>query len=259
MAQRIRRTARRQTVNGQVELLQQIAGRDKGEFLKLLPNALSNRSARVRDAAVRLVTEYRLTEAARLVERLLRDKNEDVRYDAAECVGFLQEGRKSSPSGLRDLLRDKSWLLRAQALENLALLEDNGALPDVVRLLSDEVPIVRSYAAGTVGMLGGLAYLKNLRRGLIREKHESARVGFYEALFLLGRREVLPEMLMLLQSSDYHVRCAVANALEAMPLRAPEAKLAIAALATANREPCAVADETTIRRVLKALRKHKSR
>lgn len=253
MAPRTSRAAKRQTVDGRIELLQRTAGRDKRKFFRLLTRAFSDRSPRVRDKAVLLVIEHKLKDAAQLVEPLLYDNNEDVRYDAAECIGILQRGRKSSPPGLRDLLWDTSAAVRAQALESLALLEDQGALPKVVRLLADEDPVVRSYAASTVGTLSGFSYLKNVRRGLIREKHELARVGFYEALFLLGKREVLPEMLMLLQSSDYHVRCSVANTLKVMPLRAPEVELAIAALAAANRKPRAVADETTTR-VLKALR-----
>jgi HEAT repeat protein len=254
MAQKTSRATKRQTVNGQVELLQQSARRDTKEFLKLLQTALSDRRPTVRDKAVLIVTEHKIKEAARLVEPLLSDNNDDVRYDAAECIGIIERGRKSSPPGLYDLLGDKRALVRAQAAESVALLEDQRALPKVVRLLSDEDPVVRSYAASTVGTLGGFAYLKNIRRGLVREKHELARVGLYEALFLLGEREAFPEMLKLLQSSDYHVRCSVANTLEVMPLAASEVELAITALVGASRKPCAVADQTTTRRVLKALR-----
>ena len=63
-----------------------------------------------------LVTEHRLGEAVQLVEPLLKDINEDVRYDAAECIGILQMGSKSSHQGLRDLLRDPSALVRAEAV-----------------------------------------------------------------------------------------------------------------------------------------------
>ena len=247
-------TLNRQSVEGRVEFLENTAAHNTKELVKLLPNALSDRSPAVRDKAILLVAEHKLTEAARLVEPLLHDNNQDVRYDTAECVGILQKGRRSSPSGLRDLLRDRSAVIRAQAAESLGLLEDRGALPKIARLLSDKDPVVRSYAASTVGTLEGYTYLNNIRRGLIREKHDLARVGFYECLFLLGERESFPEMLMLLRSSDYHVRCSVANTLEGMPLEAPEVELAITALAAASRKPCAVADKTTTRRVLKAFR-----
>src|SRR3981081_1933220 len=124
MTQRTGRTANRQTVGAQVELLRRTAERDTKEFLKLLPKALSHRSPTVRETAILLITEYRLAEAASLVEPLLCDKSKDVRYDAAESIGILQTGRKSSPHSLRDLLRDTSALVRAQAVESIALLED---------------------------------------------------------------------------------------------------------------------------------------
>jgi len=254
MPQKASNPAKTKTVSDRIELLQKTARRDKKKFFKLLTGAFSDRSPAVRDTAVLLVTKHRLNDAAQLVEPLLYDTNKDVRYDAAECIGILQRGRKSSPPGLRDLLRDHSAVVRAQALETLALLEDKGTLPKIVRLLSDGNPFVRSYAASAVGVLDGIAYLKNLSRGLSAEKYDLARVGFYEALFLLGKREIFPEMLALLESPDYHARCAVANTLEVMPLAGQEIKLATAALAAANRKPIAVADETTTRRVLKALR-----
>jgi HEAT repeat protein len=131
-------------------------------------------------------------------------------------------------------------------------LEDQRALPKIVPLLSDKDPVVRSYAASTVGTLGGSAYLKDIHRALVKEKDELARVGFYEALFLLGEPDVLPEMLKLLESSDYHVRCSVANSLEVMPLTTSDVHLAVTALLAASRKPCAVADQTTTTRVLKA-------
>jgi HEAT repeat protein len=244
---------KRRTVEERIKLLENTARHGKSEFFKLLSLALSDRSPSVRDEAVLLVTEHRLKRAAPLVEPLLYDDSEDVRYDAAECIGILQKGRNSSPPGLKDLLRDRSAVVRAQAVESLALLEDRSALPNVVLLLSDENPVVRSYAASMVGMLGGRAYLKIISRSLSRENHDLARIGLYEALFLLGKRKVLPAMLMLLESSDYRVRCSVANTLEVMPLRDAEVKVAIRALVAANRKPRAVADETTTRRVLQAL------
>jgi HEAT repeat protein len=254
MASKTSKTTKVQTVAGRVELLRKAAGHDQEEFLTILSKAFNDRSPTVRDTAVLVVIEHKLKDAAELVESLLRDNNENVRYDAAQCVGILQRGRKSSPPGLYRLLRDKRAIVRAQAVESIGLLEDQRALPKIVPLLSDKDPVVRSYAASTVGTLGGFVYLKNIRRGLVREKHELARVGFYEALFLLGERDVLPEMLKLLQSSDYHVRCSVANTLEVMPLATSDVELATTALLAASRKPCAVADQTTTSRVLKALR-----
>jgi HEAT repeat protein len=254
VALRARTVAKTQTVDEKVRALKRTAARNKREFFTLLPQALDDRSPKVRGNAVLLIAKHGYEDAAQLVEPLLYDRSESVRYDAAGSIGVLQRGSKSSPPGLLNLLRDSSALLRVQALENLAVLEDQGALPNVVPLLNDRNPIVRSYAASAIGELGGFAYFGNLLNGLASEKHERARIGFYEALFLLGKRELLPEMLGLLKSPSYQVRCAVANTLESLPLNTPEVRLAISALVDANRQPLAIADKTSIRRVLKGLR-----
>jgi HEAT repeat protein len=190
-----------------------------------------------------------------LVERLLTDESEEVRHDAAECVGFLSKGGKQPHKRLRALLRDKSALVRAQAAESLALIGDRGALLGIALLLADSDPMVRSYAAGTIADLGGSAYLKKIHSALTREKNDLARAGMLEALVLLGERFFLRDLLGLLKSSDYHVRCSVANALEFLPLSPSDRTLAIAALKRASREPLAIADGSTLKRVLRTLRR----
>ena len=237
----------------QQQLVKQITDDRMEEFFSTLSRALKSRSVKVRDAAILLVTEQKITEAGALIEPLLGDKSKRIRYNAAECLGILYEDSGRQLTGLRNLLQDPSDIVRAQALESLALLKDRRALPEIVPLLSDDDPVVRSYAAASVGVLGGVSYKKALRRNLKTDKEELARVGFYEGLFLLGEREALKEMLMLLQSQNYRVRCAVANTVESMPLSQGEVREAITYLASAGRKPLTVADKTTITRVLTEL------
>ncbi len=244
----------RRTVGDRIDFLERMAISGMPDLLKVLPGAFEDRSPTVRDKAVLLVTEHGLTEALPLVELLLRDNSEDVRYDAAECVGMLGKRGKSSHPGLRALLSDKSALVRAQAAESLALMGDQGALPKVARLLGDRAPFVRSYAAAAIGDMGGFKYLQRIRRVLRNEQSERARVGLLEALFRLGERGVLREFLGLLESPDYHIRCAVANALKLMPLEPSETQLALSALKKASGKPLAVADASTAKRVFRTLR-----
>lgn len=95
----------------------------------------------------------------------------------------------------------------------------------------------------TAGDLGGLKYLKKFRRGLESENSEGARAGFLDALFRLGDRDVLSEMLGLLESSDYQARCVVSVSLERTTMDDVKTRLAIAALTKANRNPIAVAEQ----------------
>lgn len=246
------------TIRDRIDALERLASGNTSAFLSKLRSALDDRSPAVRERAVLLVTEHGLTEASLLVERLLKDRNELVRHNAAECVGILGDNESPHP-GLRALLSDRSALVRAQAAESLGLVGDEGALPKLTRLLGDRTPYVRSYAASAIGYLQGFAHRKRIRQTLENEKSEVARVGMLEALFLMGERSTLPEFLGLLESSDYHVRCGVANALEVMPLDASETKVAVTALLKASRKPLGVADGSTMKRVLRTLRgKHKT-
>jgi HEAT repeat protein len=243
------------TVAGRVNLLEHIASTDTRAFRTMITSALADRSPAVRGKAVLLVTEHKITDVLPLVVRLLRDKSADVRYDAAESVGLLRRDTRTVYPALRSLLSDKSALVRIQAVESLALIGDQSALPKIVPLLSDHDPIVRSYAATTIADLNGSRYAKRVEKALRKERNDLARAGLLEALFLFGKRGTLPELLSLLTSRDYHVRCSAANALEFLPLKRSELTLAIDALRKASYKPMALADASTVKRVLKRLKR----
>jgi HEAT repeat protein len=247
------------TLGNKLEVLKRTARSDLPVFCGMLKQALADRSPSVRSQAVLLVTEHRLTGALPLVVELLEDRNSEVRYDAAECVGLIQKDTGIKYPTLRSLLSDGSYLVRAQAAESLALIGDNGALPDIARLLSDRDPMVRSYAAGAIADLNGTAYAKHIERALTKEKQEQARVGLLEAAFLFGRRDALEELLGLLRSRDYHVRCSAANSLEFLPLKRAERARAAEALNKAARSPLAFADASAMKRVLKRIRRPRLR
>lgn len=151
---------------------------------------------------------------------------------------------------------DKSFLVRIEAMESLAYLGDESALPAIANLLSYKNPLVRAYAARSIAALrGGRAYAQRLKNMLSLEKQESARAGLLEALFLLGEHETFTSLLGLLSSTDYRVRCAIANTLAEIPLDKNQRKAATLALMQAEQHAIAVADKTTVASTLKDLGK----
>ena len=120
-----------------------------------------------------------------------------MRLEAAEAVGRLGSGNSRPHEGLRLLLRDQSPLVRIQALESLGLLQDLEVIPQIVERLSDDDPLVRAYAARAVADLGGASYASAIEDALRTETNEHARAGLTEALFLLGKSELLVELLAL--------------------------------------------------------------
>ena len=249
------RAATAGTVVDRAEALKRAASTDLPKFQRELLRSIADRSPSVRGQAVLLVSEHGLVDALPLVLPLLRDSNAEVRYNAAECVGLLQINTGQVYATLRALLSDKERLVRIQAAESLALIGDRGALPKLAQLLSDRDSVVRSYAATAIADLNGSAYARDVEKALRAEKEELARVGLLEASYRFGRREVLGELLSLLRSDDYHVRCAVANALEFLAVRRSERTLVFSALKRAARAPLAFADGSSAKRVLRQLKR----
>jgi HEAT repeat protein len=243
------------TVEYRLAILEHAASSQKtGMPVELLTRAMHDPSPSVRSKAVQIASQFDMKAAIPFVEQLLSDRSEQVRLGAVGCLGLLGEGSTASCTKLRALLKDPSFLVRIETLETLVQLGDQDALPAVSRLLCDENPLVRAYAARSIAGLDGTSYGQAIYDALAAEKEDSARVGFLEALFLLGNRDVFEALLRDLAATDYRVRCAVANALEDMPLSAAEASQATQALEHAEANALGKADRSTAARVLAALR-----
>ncbi len=227
---------------------------EDAERLRLLALALRDRSPKVRSTAIEKITEHQGRDSLPLVESMLSDPNDMVRYDAVESVGQLLDGDGVPHDGLRSRLTDRSALVRIQALESLAQVGDRGSLPLVVNLLTDANSLVRSYAAGTIAGLDGSEYIQAIESVLSTETDERAFVGFFEALLRFGKREVYEAFLGLLASPDYRVRCAVANNLGWLPLDRGQMDRAITSLSAAHQDAIGFADRTTIEGVLDRLK-----
>lgn len=243
------------TVDERAAVLDSIHSTEGAAEVRLLEKAVCDRSPWVRLKAIDVISKLTASSALPLVESLLKDRSERVRYQAAKCLGHLLEDRGVSHQGLRLLLDDKSPLVRIEAIESLVLLNDRTSLALLSSKLADSDPLVRAYAARALGEMEGDSYVHAVEMALLSEADDSARAGMMEALLLLGRREIYPAFLELLNSSDYRVCCAVANGLDGLPLDRAQLKRGIAALSTAYQTGIGVADRATVGRVLNRLRR----
>jgi HEAT repeat protein len=245
---------KRPNVVERVERLQAKAAGDADVFLKALTVAASDRSVTVRWIVMDELEKAELYAGLSLAEAGLKDKSHMVRASAAKCVGTLLGGSGAAHAGLQLLLTDPDWVVRDDAQESLGWIGDQGALPQIARLLEDEEPVVRSHCATVLADLGGKPYKKLLKAHLAVETAEHPQAGFLTALINLGERALLPRLLEYLESGQYIVRCATANYLGHIDLSASEKRLAVKALRKAEREPIARADQSTAQTVLKSLR-----
>lgn len=226
--------------------------RDRTKRALLLARWMEDPSPSIRSSAIQLAAESNDIAAVTNVEGLLHDPSEKVRVTALEYLGALGKGHGHL---VRALLTDRSILVRIEALETLSSLKDRTALPAIAKLLDDENPLVRAFAARAIAALRGRKYVSAIQNAMAIEKQDSARAGFLEALIHFGKWKLLEEFLQLLSSADYRVRCSVANALDSIPLNRIRMDSVVNALSRAKCASIGPADADCVARALTILRR----
>ena len=123
------------------------------EGLPAVERALSDRSARVRLAAVQGVYRLKGIESASSLIRMLSDEHEDVRRRAAACVGWLGEERLAAE--LLPLLDDESAFVRRIALGSLGNLKSSRAVGEIIELLDDPEESIQEKALDVLQIITG--------------------------------------------------------------------------------------------------------
>ncbi|HEX4321231.1 MAG TPA: HEAT repeat domain-containing protein [Acidobacteriaceae bacterium] len=226
---------------------------DKSQLINSLKRYLSDRSPYVRATALDVIRDQTLQELESQVLVLLSDRSKAVRYSATDCVGFLHADEGISATWLYPLLDDPDDMVRIEAIESLSQIDDQSALPLIARMLKDEAPLVRSYAATAIEDLDGAEFVQAIKNAMQVEADDRAKVGFAGALFYFGDASQFLVLLQLLSSPDYTTRCAAANTISSNKLTSEQMQLAFVALGHALHHPIARADQTTMERVLKDL------
>ncbi len=145
----------------------------------------------------------------RILITLTSNQSELIRYSALEALwGYNGEDVFQA---FVDRLKDSNEIVRISAVEALSNLRDIEAGKFLLEALLDEEEIVRREAAIGLGKLEDSSLAPLLQEYLQQEKSNTARVGFYIGLYLLGSKLHLNPLLNLLKDSSYQVRCAVAN------------------------------------------------
>jgi HEAT repeat protein len=245
--------APRKTVSQRIDALYALDTNGGAEFACGIAKALKDRSSNIRTNAVHLVKEHRIVDLLNEIEVCFTDPQWMVRTEAAVCFGDLAEQNGKPRPALRKLLKDPHWVVRIDAMESLAALQDHRALRLIANLLNDENGKVRSYCAGILVEMGGQTYKRKLLERLNRETEPSAMVGLLSALFATGEKRLLTQLLTLLGSDVYQIRCAVVHSLENVQMTASERATVITTFRRVRRNEPTRAVRSTITTVLKKL------
>lgn len=173
---------------------------------------------------------------------------------AAEAVGDLLAGKKTSPQELIRRLKDPNELVRVEAADSLRAIGDRRALAALWRAVHDRSSLVRRYVLETIGELGSSTDIPRVERLLRGERSANARLGCYVALYQLGRRDVMPQLVALLQNRDYRIRCAAANTLGRLARRS-NAAMIVKVLQLTLRQESTVAARSSLRTSIRAIRR----
>ena len=235
-----------------VSALESLVKTDHPCVFDAMVKALSDKNPTVRVTAVENLALLKHEQAVPYLINKLADSNGEVRMRSVEGLGELLRGR-SSPLALLQRLQDRDHLVRIAAAEALGLIGDRKALPALRKALRDASALVRSYASESIGKIGDKGDIARLQNSLKHERSEIAKVGFYHALYLRGQHAFLQELLTLLQSTDYRVRCAVANTLSTIIADETEREMILRTLRKALRQEPTIAARSSIRSSLRQI------
>jgi HEAT repeat protein len=123
------------------------------------------------------------------------------------------------------------------------------------RAAEDSSPLVRSYVAAAIGQIGTEVDRVRLYNWLRKTRSETVRIGILVALFSLGDRSPVEELIAMLRSRSYRIRCAAANNLAGLSLNDSEKKLVLKNFSQALKNEKSFAVIDTLRRNISSLRR----
>lgn len=144
----------------------------------------------------------------RLLE-LSHDSDEEVRYESIEAFENF-DPTEAILSRVREGINDEDELVRRMSIELLGDWEDVDSIEKLYLAMGDESEMVRSGAITSLGQMGRKDIIK-----ILEEKYPnfqgSEKVSASMALYSLGKKKYLYDLLLLLNDDHYRIRCSVAN------------------------------------------------
>jgi HEAT repeat protein len=140
----------------------------------------------------------------------------EVRVWTAKALAYEEQ---STPiiEMLCKLSTDSDEDVRIEAIDSLSNFTDPRSFDALCHALGDPWELIRAYAAYGVAVVGketcpdtALSHLLALSEN---ESSNQVLLSTYEGLYILGKHAYLSKLIFLFQTDDYHVKCAVINAL----------------------------------------------
>jgi HEAT repeat protein len=223
------------------------------EGITILIKRLQNSSPAIRASAAEHIGKLKLQAGIKPLISQLNDHYRDVRLYATTSLGVLLEGQRC-PKSLINMLKDPDEIVRIECLETLERIADKRALPAIKRTLHDRSPLVRGYAILAIARLGGNEEIYNLQKLLKKEKNAFPKACLFSAIYSLGNRDSLKDLLLFLCHGSYRIRCATANILGGLNYSRQDRIMVLKQLISAFRRESTIAAKSSLRSSIKLLK-----
>ncbi len=178
------------------------------EILKLARNDKDD----VRESVVEILALYDADEARAALRRALQDKASFVKMKAAAGLGAQMDS--TSIEYIGKMMKDKDELVRLEAVEALGLIGDVEAEKYLLKAMRDDTgALVRGHAAEALAKIKSKNASAAISEKLVTEHQGHARLRMLGALYGLGNKAVLPEIIKFLKSKSFRLRCVAVNKL----------------------------------------------
>lgn len=117
---------------------------------------------------------------------LLKDKNVNMRKDAATALGKTRDYRAVEP--LITLLRDPDWVVQQHAILALKEIADPKAIEPLLSMLKHEVPALRVEAARALAAMGDKRAAEVLEKAAAEDYNKEISEPLHEAFYVLKTR-----------------------------------------------------------------------
>ncbi len=137
------------------------------------------------------------------IQPYLLNTNKKVRNEAILTLGLFKS-LEALPQLQTLYDQNPGRDVRLNCLEAMALIGDPGSLPVFRRHLSDGGPKYRQFAAEGIGRAGDASVAGDVSRAFLAEKKPAPRLAMSFALYNLGRKEYLDQMVAALKERLIH-------------------------------------------------------
>jgi HEAT repeat protein len=221
----------------------------RSERSHLGKQASGGRSVNARIARVESASDVPGKSGLELLLKGARDPSSSVRAAAINSLAWRKD--REALAAIRVALDDDDELVRLAAVEALGIRRHFPSRQRLVEVLVGDVdPLVRAYAASSLGEIGGAQ--RSLRAALEKEQSEDVRLRILAALGRGGRRTAVFDAIGYCWSEDYRVRCSAVNLLVDL-VEGDDLSLLVLVLQRLSMADVSYAVRDTARRALRSL------